>query len=301
MAQKSLIPVVDAHVHFWVRQPGALEYAWLDSGDPHPILRADEMASLRSGDRGPDRFAGLARASGVSHVVHVEAGVSGPDPVAETVWLDGAAKELELPLFLVGSVDLLAADAAETLDRHRESPRFVGIRDLTNIERYGDADYGRAASLLAERSLLQCLFVTWPFADAAARLARRQPDVIFIVDHMMLPLARDRETFDAWSTALRGVAAVPNVVCKISEFTMVDHAWDRGRSRRWVEECLEAFGPARCIVGSNWPMGSSHTSYAEVVAGLRWFVAELSLEEQEAVLCGNALSLMSQHARGESA
>lgn len=289
--------VVDTHVHFWKRGAGGLTYDWLDSGSPHAILFEDELEQLRGRDRLPSQFASEAAASGVSHVVHVEAGASIPDPADETDWLTEEARTVGVPSYIVGQVDLLSPGVHKLLERHCQSPIFVGVRDLTNPERLGEDAYCRATLILERLNLMACLFLTLPYAQDAQALARSRPSVTFVVDHMMLPLARDDEYFGHWCRALRDVASEPNVVCKISEFTMVNHAWDLARINPWFEECLTVFGPDRCMVGTNWPMGSSHTDYGTIVSGVRQMVSGLSLDEQRCVLSDTALRLMTAHTR----
>lgn len=291
------LSVVDTHVHFWRRGPGGLTYDWLDSGNPHPVLFDDELEQLRARDRLPSQFAPEAAASGVTHVVHMEAGASLPDPSAETDWLTETSRTVGMPSYIVGQVDLLSPEVDRLLERHCQSPIFVGVRDLTNPERLGEDAYRRATLFLERLNLMANLFLTVPHAHHARALARSRPSVTFVVDHMMLPLALDDEYFEHWRRALRDVASEPNVVCKISEFTMVGHGWDLERIHPWFEECLNTFGPDRCMVGTNWPMGSMHADYGTLVRGIRQMVRSLSVYEQRAVLSETALRLMAAHVR----
>lgn len=291
------LPVVDTHVHFWDLSPDGIGYAWLDPSQPHPLLNADEVGVLVSRPRTPADFTSDVEAAGVTHVVHEEAASSVADPVEETRWLWEQSKLYGLPHFIVGRADLTAPDLAATLDRHCETPTFVGIRDLSIGDRIGDPAWRRGFALLGERNLLCCLNLTWPSADDAISLARENPRTTVVVDHMMLPLMHDDDYFRHWRDALTLLAQEPNVVCKISEFTMVEHRWDASTMGRWVNSCLELFDPERCMVGSNWPMAAAHIDYPTIIEGLRGWVSDLSPSEQAAVLSATAIRLFGQSTR----
>ena len=87
---------------------------------------------------------------------------------------------------------------------------------------------------------------------------------------------------------MTSLAQAPNVVCKISEFTMIDHEWNPERVRPWLEHCLSTFGPDRCIVGTNWPVDRLYARYRDVIDLLRSIVQGLSPSERVAVLSLNA-------------
>ncbi len=285
-------PIVDTHVHCWGVTSEDPRHAWLDPKVPHGILDEDEVRQLSSNPYLPSMMAGLAASHEVSHVVHVEAGTTSLDPTDETRWLDRQRGEDGVPQFIVGRVDLSRPDAQAVIEQHIRTPGFVGVRDLANVERMAAEDWLLGFGLLGRYHLLSSLFVTWPFANEAIATARRYPDTPILIDHMMLPLARDSEYFESWRRALREVAQMPNTVCKISEFTMVEHAWRPDRVAPWFDACLTAFGPDRCVVGTNWPMGSGHATYGQLVSGIRSLVAPLSPDEQTQVLAENALNLL---------
>jgi L-fuconolactonase len=52
---------------------------------------------------------------------------------------------------------------------------------------------------------------------------------------------------------------------------------------------LEAFGPARVMIGSDWPVCTVAGSYAQVMQVVVDFVRGLSAAEQRAVLGENAM------------
>ncbi len=97
----------------------------------------------------------------------------------------------------------------------------------------------------------------------------------FVLDHCGKPHA-----LDPWRAQLTELAAHENVVCKLSGLTT-----EVADPRPYLEHALEAFGPDRCLFGSDWPVASLTTTYEqwlEAVSGL------LGEGERQTVLAGTA-------------
>ena len=72
------------------------------------------------------------------------------------------------------------------------------------------------------------------------------------------------------------VAEAPNVVCKISGLGMRDHDWTVASNRRWVLTCIDIFGPARCVFGTNWPVDKLFSSYEVLIDAYTELIADFS-------------------------
>ena len=61
------------------------------------------------------------------------------------------------------------------------------------------------------------------------------------------------------------MAALPNVVCKLSGVTTeADHrAWTREQLRPYIDHVIECFGPDRVIYGSDWPVSELAGAYCD--------------------------------------
>ena len=57
---------------------------------------------------------------------------------------------------------------------------------------------------------------------------------------------------------------------------MIDHGWTVDSIRPWIEVCVEAFGPSRCMFGTNWPLDGLFSVYATVVNAYGEIVAGYS-------------------------
>ena len=64
--------------------------------------------------------------------------------------------------------------------------------------------------------------------------------------------------------------------------------WTPAQLRPYLDAALEAFGPARLMMGSDWPVCLLAARYDDVVALVRDALAEYSDDEQEQVLGGAA-------------
>ena len=72
---------------------------------------------------------------------------------------------------------------------------------------------------------------------------------------------------------------------------MTDPRFTKESLRKWAEVCLEAFGPARCVLGSNWPVDRLYSSYDIIVGFMREYISSFSASEQEAICRTNAKRL----------
>lgn len=284
------LPIVDTHVHLWNLAHPELRWNWVDTGDDHPILgdidpikmRAFEMKHLNA----ETRFAGI------DAFVHVQAAIGSADPVEETRWLTAMAREWPQLRGIVGHVDLGERDAEQVLDRHGESPLFRGVRDFA-IEPYlaagvPDPVFESSLALLARRGLVLDLDCGYPAMPAARAMAERHPDLVVVLEHLGFPRRRDDDYAAAWRRAMTDLAAAPNVVCKISGIAMTDPLFTPESLSPWLRHCLEAFGPDRCMVGSNWPLDRLCSSYDVIMDFYRAGVSGLTAEERRRVLSGTA-------------
>lgn len=65
-------------------------------------------------------------------------------------------------------------------------------------------------------------------------------------------------------------------------------AWTPAGLRPYLDAALESFGPARLMIGSDWPVCLVASSYADVIGLVRDALGEYSVDEQERVLSGTA-------------
>jgi predicted TIM-barrel fold metal-dependent hydrolase len=222
----------------------------------------------------------------VTQVVHMSAATSGH--LAETAWLQGLGEATGWPDAIVAGCDLAAPDAAAMLDRHLEHERLRGIRDMRDASILADPGFRRGYARLAGTGLVLCHTVGVDGVAAARELVHAVPDVVLCVDQSGMPESRDADYLRTWSAAMRTLAEEPTVVCKISSLGVHDHDWTPESRRPWIHALLEAFGPDRCLYGSNWPVERLYSGYGDALGAFRAAIDDLTEAEQAALLAGNA-------------
>ncbi|HET7677907.1 MAG TPA: amidohydrolase family protein [Candidatus Limnocylindrales bacterium] len=283
------IPFIETHHHLW--ELSRFRYRWLEEpGTPGHNERLGDYKLIRT-DWGPRRFFREFYGQNVIKSVHVEADYGGPDPVEETIWLDGVAREYGMPNALVVYCDLERDDAESELARHAEASALVrGVRIRAHPDDADRAAFRRAYAALGRRGWSYELNASPGRLLSGRDVAAANPEVQVILGHAGFPIQRDDEYFDWWRREISALAEVENVACKISGLGMVDHDWTIESIRPWVLHCIEAFGPDRSMFGTNWPVDILFSTYMQQIDAYRVIIAEagLSRAEQEQLLYRNA-------------
>jgi L-fuconolactonase len=213
---------------------------------------------------------------------------------AETEFLIGLAAQHDFIKGVVGWVDLRAENVAQRLAYFSQFPKLVGVRhvvqDEPNDEFLLDPAFGRSIGLLSQFGLTYDILIYPRHLPVAAEFAARFPDQPFVLDHLAKPFIKDHE-LEPWAKHFRELAWRENVYCKLSG--MVTEAdwlvWDRDDFTPYLEVALEAFGPKRLMIGSDWPVCKVAGAYGEVMQLVEEYVARLSPSEQAGILGENAI------------
>ena len=274
------VRIVDAHHHLW--DLGVRDQDWI-TGPALAPLRRDFLL----GD-----YQAVAEANGVAASVVVQT-VTVPGETPELLALAGAS---DLIAGVVGWADLTAPDIADRIAALKEQPgggKLVGLRHQVQTEPDPDwltrPDVLRGLAAIARAGLVYDLVVTAGQLSASARAAAAVPDLIFVLDHLGKPPIAAGRT-QPWEHDLRRLAAPPNVAAKLSGL-VTEADWRRWRVadlRPYAEAALDAFGPARLMFGSDWPVCTLAGRYPQVLAAARDLTADLSAAERAAVFAGTA-------------
>jgi predicted TIM-barrel fold metal-dependent hydrolase len=262
-------PIIDPHMHLW--DLDRHYYAWLQD-TPLPNNPAGDMSPIAYRSYGLDDYLADTAGWNVVQTVHVECGLPPKDQLSETDWLQGLADTRGVIAGIVagawledaGVEPLLEAQAARSNVRgirqivswHADPARTYGDRDLLQ-----DAAWRKGYALLARHGLSFDLQLYPSQMAAAAVLAAAHPDIPVIINHAGLPTDRDDAGLAAWRDGLALLAEKPNVSCKISGLAMVDRAWTVDSLRPFVLRVIDAFGPERCMLASNFPVEKVHGSF----------------------------------------
>lgn len=274
--------MIDAHHHLW--DIAARDHRWLE-GD-QPWATDDELARLRRsftlGDLVP-----LAAAAGVTGTVVIQT-VAEPWETPDLLALSADAGGLLAGV--VGWTDLTAPAVADEVAGLRALPGgafLCGIRHPVLAE----ADSGWLAEPAVLRGLhalaaagLSFEIMTPPHQlPAAVTAARSVPELSFVLDHLGgPPIGSGQEGRNGpWAAAIRSLAALPNVTCKLSGV----HSTPARASdlRPCYETVLAAFGPDRLMFGTDWPVSTLAATYGQVCDMYRELTAQLSAAEQDMI------------------
>jgi len=310
------LPIIDPHHHFWdVPQRGRyfLPELLADIGGGHNIVATVFLECQAMYRRsGPREMAPLGEVEFVNGIAAMSAsGTYGPCRVAEAI---------------IGHADLtLGARVREVLEAEIKvaGGRFRGIRygvsrdDSPAISRYvsrvvpphlaRDATFREGFAQLAKLGLS---FESWQYhpqlADAAD-LARAFPDTTIILNHVggvlgVGPYAGRREEIRAaWRKDIAELAKCPNVNVKLGGVGMTSFGFDfheramppsseelAAAWRQYIEPCIEAFGPERCMFESNFPPDKQSGGNTELWNAFKRISAGASAAEKAALYSGTA-------------
>ena len=267
---------IDAHHHFWLYTPE--EYGWID----------DAMAAIRR-DFLPGDLASEIAAAGIDAVVSVQA----RQTMQETEWLLGLAADHPWIAGVVGWLSLIDPGVARELERLAAHPKLKAIRHVLQAEpaEYMDrADFNAGVAQLSAFDLTYDILIVHNQLPAAIRFVDRHPNQTFVLDHIAKPAIRAGE-IQPWARNLAELARRPNVFCKLSGIvTEADYrSWTPEKILPWMETALNAFGPARLIFGSDWPVCRVATTYAGWVQTVESFAVSLSAAERQALFHDTAV------------
>lgn len=275
---------LDAHQHFWVYDE--FEHDWMTEG----------METLQR-DHLPGELLPQLLAAGYAGCVAVQA----RRMLRESDWLLSLADEHPFVHGVVGWADTASPDLEAELERLAANPRFVGLREL--IHDMPDPDYALSAPHLrlveaaGRHGLCYDLLVRPEHLPAAVRLVDLFPGQAFVVDHIAKPgMGRTSGGWpqsahevggSAWADGMRALAERPHVNCKISGLlTECGPTWHSEQVAPFLDLVLEAFGPERCMVGSDWPVCTLAASYGTTMGLIEGHLHRLSATEQDELLGG---------------
>jgi predicted TIM-barrel fold metal-dependent hydrolase len=305
------LQIIDPHHHLWdfPRHRYLLHDLLADTGSGHAILKTVfiECTACWRAD-GPPELRPVGETEFVNGIAAMSAsGAYGPTRVAAGI---------------VGLADLtLGARVAEVLEAHIRAggERFCGIRHAagwqdktpevhnshTNPPPHLYRDHAKFREGFAVLGRMGLTFDAWlyhPQLPDLIDLACAFPDQPIVLDHVGGPLGlgwyadQRHEILAEWRKDIRELARAPNVVVKLGGLGMringfafhkrpgppsseeLAEAW-----RPYIETCIEAFGPSRCMFESNFPVDKISGSYATYWNAFKRLAAHASADEKAAL------------------
>jgi len=263
---------IDAHHHLW--KYNVQDYGWMGEG----------MSAIRR-DFLPRDLKAEIDAAGVNGVVTVQA----RQKVEETEWLLGLADDNDFMRGVVGWVPLVSPGVRSDLDRFAAHAKLKAVRHVLHDEQDDEymlrGDFNAGVSLLEEFDLVYDILIFERHLPQTIEFVDRHPEQIFVVDHIAKPRIKDK-VISPWRENITELARRENVFCKVSG--MVTEAdwknWTVAQLRPYFDVVLSAFGPARLMFGSDWPVCLVACEYGRWHRIVCDFVSGLSSSEQAHIL-----------------
>ena len=273
--------VVDSHIHFW--DTDRFDYPWLQGFSElnRPFVPADlDVGEVQ-----------------IEALIFVQANPVWDVVDQETAWVQHLREGDRRIQALVAGVPLDRGAAAvnASLERLSHESGVAGVRQLIQDEPEGfsvQAPFVEAVRLAGQFGLTVDLCVRNHQIAEVTKLAELCPEVTFVLNHLGKPdVAAGQWT--GWLQDIKAMARLDNVRCKLSGLTTEADEGTRGTNniRRYLRAAVDAFGPDRCMFGSDWPNASLQISYAGWVSLVLDSVSDLAARERDRVMRGTALEV----------
>ncbi len=268
--------IIDTHLH--LIYPDRITYGWITPG--HQLDRPWTR----------DQYFVEATPLGIEAALHMEVDVVPSDIEKETAFVTN----------LPGIVGAIAACRPELGDFASRLERILDagdgkVRGMRRILHEVPDEVSQTDRFVENLKRLAPLGLTFDLCLRAdqlhlgARLARLVPDLTFVLDHCGNPDINGLG-LDPWRAQLRDMAALPNVVGKVSGIVNhCDPGWTAETLRPYVEHVIESFGWDRVVWGSDHPVATlTGGTLTDWVNAARAIVAGASEDEQAALFHRNA-------------
>jgi L-fuconolactonase len=272
--------MIDTHMHLW--DPAVLRYGWM------------EPNSRFNCRFGAAEFAAASHGLSVSRAVFVQCDAT--DALAEVLWV---SEQAALDQRIAGIVAFAPVDQGEGVRAHLTAlnayPLVKGVR--WNVQDQpetvmADKSFRAGIRAVADFNFVFDLCIRAHQLPAATDLVRACPNVGFVLDHLGKPDIKAGQ-LDPWRSDLSDLAALPNVVCKLSGLvTEADHAaWSIHDLRPFVNHMIAVFGPNRVLWGSDWPIVLDVSDYRRWCETTEALLGWLDPATRKSLLHDNAIKV----------
>jgi predicted TIM-barrel fold metal-dependent hydrolase len=310
-------PIVDPHHHLWDRggQRYLIDEIASDIASGHNVI-ATVYVEARSmyRARGPEAF----RPVGEVEFANGAAAMSASGGYGPAVVCAG----------IVGHVNLLLGEGAKAVleaEIIAGQGRFRGIRhssawdaDASVAGMYAtrpsglllDPTFRKGFACLAPLALSFDAWLFHPQIGELTDLARAFPDTRIVLDHCGGPAGigsyanRREEIFVIWKRSIQEIAKSPNVVVKLGGLAMRLLGYDfhdrpmppsseelAAAWRPYMDTCIEAFGPERCMFESNFPPDKGQCSYQVIFNAFKRIAAPYTEVERTMLFSKTAMDV----------
>lgn len=268
---------IDAHHHLWRYK--ADEYGWIDSS----------MTALQRDYTPSD----LSRAMGSAQIDGTIA-VQARQSLEETHSLLSLAETNPFIEGVVGWAPIASSDFHSHLETLIDNPRLKGLRHVVQSEPDDDfilgRDFNGGIAALQPSGLVYEILIYERHLPQAIKFVDAHPNQIFVLDHLGKPKIREH-ILSPWRERIRELAQRENVFCKVSGMTTEAdwQSWTEADLLPYLDTVFEVFGPARLMMGSDWPVCLLATEYTEWFNLLDGYAGKLTAHERSQFSGGTAI------------
>lgn len=292
-------PLVDCNVHLWDQTANPI--FWLSDR----TLVRDMIGDY---DSLPDTYAlaDYQREVGghdVRGIVWSDAGAD--DPIAAAGWVQRQCDELEVPGALVTLGDPVDGGFADLVERFRalRLARSVRVRLVPALaqgagERALLDDDGAMANLalLERHELVATVEAMGDQLGVVADLARALPALRIVLDHFGWPEHPTEEALACHRERLSAIASASNTATRIDAIGTIFGDWTTEGIRPWLRAAVDAFGPERCMLGSDLPIERLRSGFGRLYDAYRDIFSDLTDGARDALFGATAARWYGVHA-----
>jgi L-fuconolactonase len=270
---------IDAHHHLWRYTPA--EYGWID--ETMQVLQRDFL---------PDDLKAAMASAGIDGTIAVQA----RQTLEETRWLLDLAEANDAIRGVVGWAPIAGEEFPGCMEEFDGREKLKGLRHVIQGEKDEHyilrEDFNSGIRTMAGSGLVYEILIYERHLEDTIYFVDEHPEQVFVLDHVAKPQIAAGVT-EPWASRMRKLGQRENVWCKVSGLvTEADwKAWTPEILKPYLDVAVEAFGPARVMAGSDWPVCLVASGYAQWWQVLRDYFAGFSETERAAVFGGTAVEV----------
>lgn len=270
---------IDAHHHLW--RYTKEDYGWID--ESMAVLRRDFLAA--------DLKAAMETA-GIDGTIAVQA----RQTLDETRWLLGLAERTPEIRGVIGWAPIAGEKFPGCMEEFEARPLLKGLRHVIQGEKDEHyilrEDFNSGIRTMLGSGLVYEILIYERHLPQTIEFVDEHPEQVFVLDHVAKPLIAGG-VLEPWASRMRELGKRENVWCKLSGMVTEAKwdAWTPETLKPYLDVAVEAFGPARLLAGSDWPVCLVASGYAQWWGALRTYFAPFSEGERALVFGGTAMEV----------
>jgi predicted TIM-barrel fold metal-dependent hydrolase len=161
-------------------------------------------------------------------------------------------------------------------------------------------EFKRGLTELARRDLVfDTLVVPRQLAQLAA-VARENPDLQIVVNHLGTPLRDTLEDIAEWTDGMQECAQCENVSVKLSGLWVLDRGWAPQHIGGPVRMVVDLFGADRCMWATNYPVEKLMCPVSDQIHNLEAVLDDLSEDDKDWIFRRTAATIYRIPVRDET-